>query len=188
MKNPELLADPLYLQEEERIVALLMVMTLCLLVYSALQWRIRQGMKEKGESEGESNSNADSTVGLSELRRDSCALCRAAARDLEHERAPPNGSIRSGAELRTALCISPDIRGAEDGFCKKSSQFSVRERPGAICPNRFPIFATADRRQSTTGLGSGRPSSFSIALWSGSTSNSMSGARLAVQHRNFYTG
>jgi len=31
-------------------MALLMVMTLCLLVYSALQWRIRQGLKEKGRS------------------------------------------------------------------------------------------------------------------------------------------
>jgi transposase len=50
MKNPELLADPLYLQEEERIMALLMVMTLCLLVYSALQWRVRQGLKENGQS------------------------------------------------------------------------------------------------------------------------------------------
>ena len=66
-------------------------------------------------SEGESNPAADRTVGLSELRRDLCALCWAAARDLEHERAPPDGSIRSRAELRTALCISPDIGGAEDG-------------------------------------------------------------------------
>lgn len=50
LKNPELLADPLYLQDEKRLMALLMVMTLCLLVYSALQWRIRQGLKEKGQS------------------------------------------------------------------------------------------------------------------------------------------
>jgi Transposase len=57
MKNPELLADPLYLQEEERIMALLMVMTLCLLVYSALQWRIRQGLKEKGQSYPDQKGN-----------------------------------------------------------------------------------------------------------------------------------
>ena len=50
LKNPELLADPMYLQDEKRIMALLMVMTLCLLVYSALQWRIRQGLKENGQS------------------------------------------------------------------------------------------------------------------------------------------
>jgi transposase len=61
MKNPELLADPLYLQEEERIVALLMVMTLCLLVYSALQWRIRQGLKEKGQSCPDQKGNSTQT-------------------------------------------------------------------------------------------------------------------------------
>ena len=61
-------------------------------------------------------------MGLSKLRRDSCALCRAAGRDLEYERAPPDGSIRSGAELRTALCISPDIGGAEDGSERSSRQ------------------------------------------------------------------
>lgn len=50
MKNPELLADPPCLQEEERIMALLMVQAPRLLVYSALQWRVRQGLKEKGQS------------------------------------------------------------------------------------------------------------------------------------------
>ena len=57
LKNPELLADPLYLQDEKRIMALLMVMTLCLLVYSALQWRIRQGLKEKGLSYPDQKGN-----------------------------------------------------------------------------------------------------------------------------------
>ena len=50
LKNPELLADPLYLQDEKRVMALLMAQALCLLVYSALQWRIRQGLKESGQS------------------------------------------------------------------------------------------------------------------------------------------
>ena len=49
-KNPQFLANPLYLQDEKRIMALLVVMTLCPLVYSALQWRIRQGLKETGRS------------------------------------------------------------------------------------------------------------------------------------------
>ena len=31
-------------------MALLMVMTLCLLIYAALQWRIRQGLKEKDQA------------------------------------------------------------------------------------------------------------------------------------------
>lgn len=57
LKNPELLADPLYLQDEKRLMALLMVMTLCLLVYSALQWRIRQGLKEKGQSYPDQKGN-----------------------------------------------------------------------------------------------------------------------------------
>lgn len=57
LKNPELLADPLYLQDEKRIMALLMVMTLCLLVYSALQWRIRQGLKETGRSYPDQKGN-----------------------------------------------------------------------------------------------------------------------------------
>jgi len=48
LKNPEFLADPLYLQNEKRIMALLMVMTLCLLVYSALEWRIREGLQASG--------------------------------------------------------------------------------------------------------------------------------------------
>jgi transposase len=57
LKNRELLADPLYLQDEKRIMALLMVMTLCLLVYSALQWRIRQGLKETGQSYPDQKGN-----------------------------------------------------------------------------------------------------------------------------------
>lgn len=38
-------------------MALLMVMTLCLLVYSALQWRIRKGLKEKGLSYPDQKGN-----------------------------------------------------------------------------------------------------------------------------------
>ena len=39
------MASSIYLQKEKRIMALLMVMTLCLLVYSALEWRIREGLQ-----------------------------------------------------------------------------------------------------------------------------------------------
>jgi transposase len=45
LKDPRLLADSLYLQSERRIMASLMIMTLCLLVYSALEWRIREGLQ-----------------------------------------------------------------------------------------------------------------------------------------------
>jgi transposase len=45
LKDPTFLAASLYLKKPERIMALLMVMTLCLLVYAALEHRIRQGLE-----------------------------------------------------------------------------------------------------------------------------------------------
>jgi transposase len=46
LKDPQFLASSLYLKKPERIMALLMVMTLCLLVYAALEYRIRQALKD----------------------------------------------------------------------------------------------------------------------------------------------
>jgi transposase len=46
LKSPEFLAASLYLKKPERIMALLMVMTVCLLVYAALEYRIRQALKD----------------------------------------------------------------------------------------------------------------------------------------------
>jgi transposase len=46
MKDPSFLASSLYLKKPERIMALLMVMTVCLLVYAALEYRIRQALKD----------------------------------------------------------------------------------------------------------------------------------------------
>ena len=43
LKDPQFLASSLYLKKPERIMALLMVMTVCLLVYAALEYRIRTG-------------------------------------------------------------------------------------------------------------------------------------------------
>ncbi|HEY7712034.1 MAG TPA: IS1634 family transposase [Candidatus Entotheonella sp.] len=48
LKSPEFLAASLYLKKPERIMALLMVMTVCLLVYAALEHRIRQALHEHG--------------------------------------------------------------------------------------------------------------------------------------------
>nr|WP_263842091.1 IS1634 family transposase [Salinibacter sp.] len=48
LKDPQLLADSPYLQSKRRIMASLMIMTLCLLVYSALEWRIREGLQASG--------------------------------------------------------------------------------------------------------------------------------------------
>ena len=46
LKDPQFLASSLYLKKPERIMALLMVMTICLLVYAALEYRMRTALKE----------------------------------------------------------------------------------------------------------------------------------------------
>jgi transposase len=48
LKDPQFLASSLYLKKPERIMALLMVMTVCLLVYAALEYRIRTALKDTG--------------------------------------------------------------------------------------------------------------------------------------------
>jgi len=50
LKNPEFLADSLFLKKPERIMALLMIMTICLMVYAALEYRIRQGLQRQGDT------------------------------------------------------------------------------------------------------------------------------------------
>jgi transposase len=45
LKDPQFFASSFYLKKPERIMALLMVMTICLLVYAALEYRIRQALK-----------------------------------------------------------------------------------------------------------------------------------------------
>lgn len=45
LKDPHFLASSLYLKKPARIMALLMVMTVCLLVYAALEYRIRQALQ-----------------------------------------------------------------------------------------------------------------------------------------------
>jgi transposase len=45
LKDPLFLASSLYLKKPQRIMALLMVMTVCLLVYAALEYRIRKALK-----------------------------------------------------------------------------------------------------------------------------------------------
>jgi transposase len=47
LKDPQFLASSFYLKKPERIMALLMVMTVCLLVYAALEYRIRTALKEQ---------------------------------------------------------------------------------------------------------------------------------------------
>ncbi|MBO9497020.1 IS1634 family transposase [Thalassotalea sp. G20_0] len=47
LKSPDFLVSSLYLKKAERIEALLMVMTLCLMVYAAIQHRIRHELKKQ---------------------------------------------------------------------------------------------------------------------------------------------
>jgi transposase len=46
LRDPQFFAFSLYLKKPERIMALLRVMTVCLLVYAALEYRIRQALKD----------------------------------------------------------------------------------------------------------------------------------------------
>jgi transposase len=46
LKDPLFMAATLFLKSTERLIALMMVMTLCLLVYAALAHRIRQSLRQ----------------------------------------------------------------------------------------------------------------------------------------------
>jgi len=46
LKDPWFMANTLFLKSPKRIMALMMIMTLCLLVYSALEYRIRQTLQQ----------------------------------------------------------------------------------------------------------------------------------------------
>jgi transposase len=50
LKDPLFLASSLYLKKPQRIMALLMVMTVCLLVYAALEYRLRTALKVHQET------------------------------------------------------------------------------------------------------------------------------------------
>ena len=49
LKNPEFFTNAIFLKKPERIEALLMIMTLCLMVYNALEYRIREGLKSSDQ-------------------------------------------------------------------------------------------------------------------------------------------
>ncbi|MBM3191476.1 MAG: IS1634 family transposase [Chlamydiae bacterium] len=49
LKSPDFLVSSFFLKKPERIEALLMVMTLCLLVYAAIEYKIREKLQETGE-------------------------------------------------------------------------------------------------------------------------------------------
>jgi transposase len=49
LKSPDFLVSSFFLKKPERIEALLMVMTLCLLVYAAIEYKVREKLCENGE-------------------------------------------------------------------------------------------------------------------------------------------
>jgi transposase len=50
LKNPEFMADTLFLKSPKRIEALMMIMTLCLMIYNIAQHKLRQQLKHTGET------------------------------------------------------------------------------------------------------------------------------------------
>ena len=50
LKDPWFMANTLFLKSPKRIMALMMIMTLCLLVYGALEYRIRQKLEQQKQS------------------------------------------------------------------------------------------------------------------------------------------
>jgi transposase len=50
LKSPEFLADSLFLKKPQRIESMLMIMTLCLMVYAALEYKIRKELKEQNKT------------------------------------------------------------------------------------------------------------------------------------------
>jgi len=50
LKDPQFMASSLFLKSVKRVMALTVIMTLCLMVYAALEFRIRQALQEAGET------------------------------------------------------------------------------------------------------------------------------------------
>lgn len=50
LKSPEFLSDSFFLKKPERINAMLMVMTLCLMVYTSLEYKIRKELKQQDKT------------------------------------------------------------------------------------------------------------------------------------------
>ncbi len=50
LKSPEFLSDALFLKKPERIEAMLMIMTLCLMVYASMEYKIRKELKEQNKT------------------------------------------------------------------------------------------------------------------------------------------
>ena len=49
-KDPWFMASTVFLKSPRRIMALMMIMILCLLVYAAIEWRIRQALQSQNQT------------------------------------------------------------------------------------------------------------------------------------------
>ncbi len=49
LKDPSFLSSAIFLEKPERVEALLMVMTLCLMVYAAFEYKVRKQLKKEGK-------------------------------------------------------------------------------------------------------------------------------------------
>ena len=50
MKDPQFMAATFFVKKPERVEALLFIMTLCLSVYAAIEYRIREKLKEENQT------------------------------------------------------------------------------------------------------------------------------------------
>lgn len=50
LKDPQFVASSLFVKKPERVKALLFIMTLCLTVYAALEYRLRQQLEEQQQT------------------------------------------------------------------------------------------------------------------------------------------
>jgi transposase len=80
LKDPQFLASSFSLKKPERIMALLMVMTVCLLVYAALEHHLRKALGEHDETfpdqKGRPTQQPHLAVGLLGLYRYPCVTWR----------------------------------------------------------------------------------------------------------------
>ena len=136
LKDPQFLASSLYLKKPERIMALLMVMTVCLLVYAALEYRIRQALKDHEatfpDQKGKRIQQSDSAVGVPLFCGDSLAVSgrpMAAWCSIS-----PRNISTCFASLANLTCgfMTSDIRKNHEGDAECRLQWSQKPRAGLL--------------------------------------------------------
>lgn len=119
IKDPNIVASSFFVQKPERVAALLFVMTTCLLVYSALEYRIRQNLKKENKTipdqKGKPAQNPTARwVFLAFCRHPCPDITRWEKFDLKPQRRAPEYS--RSALLLEFLFLIFERRGAEDAI------------------------------------------------------------------------